>query len=314
MPNVGELLEKINLRCPVRTAEPLNRHTTFRIGGPADALVAPRETEDVRRVAAFCRDAGVPLFVLGGGANLLVADRGIRGVVLDTSALTGTDTLPGRPGTLRAWAGTPMDDLCRRALEAGLEGLAAFAAMPGSVGGSIWMNARCCEVSLSDRLEAVEELGDDLAVREEAARPGEFGYKRSPFQARRSVILRGTFRLQPGDPRRIRAEMEDRRRDREAKGHFLHPSAGSVFKNNRTFGRPTGAIIDALGLKGRRIGDAEVSSLHANIIVNRGCARAADVLALIRLIEGRVRARFGFALEREVLLVGDWGDDRGEPA
>ena len=285
----------------------MGRHTTFRIGGPADALVAPGDPQEVRRVASFCREAGVPLFVLGAGANLLVADRGIRGVVLDTSRLTGIEVPADRPGTLQALAGTSVDALCRRACREGLAGLASFAAMPGLVGGSIWMNARCYEVSLSDRLEAVEVLEEDLQVREREVRPEEYGYKRSPFQGGSAVILGGTFRLQPGDPARILEEMEARRLDREAKGHFLYPSAGSVFKNDRAFGQPSGRLIDSLGLKGARVGDAEVSPLHANIIVNRGAARAADVLALIRLVEERVRQRFGFELEREVLLVGDWG-------
>ena len=288
--------------------EPMGRHTTFRIGGPADAMVVPHDARDVRRVASFCREAGFPLFVLGGGANLLVADRGIRGVVLDTSRLTGIEAPADRPETLRARAGTPVDALCRRAREAGLAGLSSFAGMPGLVGGSIWMNARCYEVSLSDRLEAVEALEEDLQVREREVRPEEYGYKRSPFQGRPAVVLGGTFRLQPGDPARIREEMEACRRDREAKGHFLYPSAGSVFKNNRAFGQPTGRLIDSLGLKGTRVGEAEVSPLHANIIVNLGRARAADVLALIRLVEERVRQRFGFELEREVLLAGDWGE------
>ncbi len=303
-------MRKINLRLPALFDEPMSRHTTFRIGGPADALLRPQDAGEVRRAAAVCREHALPLFVLGGGANILVSDRGIRGVVLDTSGLNGIEPVGAGREALRAGAGASMDSLCRRALEAGLAGLAAFAFMPGSVGGSIWMNARCYEVSVSERLESVEALDEDLEVRRHPVRPEDYGYKRSPFQGRRSIILSGTFRLRRGEPARIREEMEARRRDREAKGHFLYPCAGSVFKNNREFGRPTGQIIDSLGLKGCRIGDAEVSRLHANIIVNRGNARAADVLALIRLAEERVREAYGLRLEREILLVGDWGEPR----
>jgi UDP-N-acetylmuramate dehydrogenase len=301
-------LKKINLRCPIRLDEPMSRHTTFRIGGPADALVAPGDLDDLRRVVGLCRERGIPLFTLGEGANILVADRGIRGVVLDTSAWSGTAA--SRGGCLAARAGTRIDALCREALCLGLSGLASFAAMPGSVGGSIWMNARCYEVSLSDRLESVEVLDAGLAVRRLPVRPEEFAYKVSPFQKTEVVILGGTFRLDRGDPARIAAEMEERRRDREAKGHFLFPCAGSVFKNDRALGQPSGRLIDALGLKGYSVGGAQVSPVHANIIVNRGGARAAEVLELIRRVEEKVRERYGSCPQREILLVGDWGDNR----
>jgi UDP-N-acetylmuramate dehydrogenase len=169
------------------------------------------------------------------------------------------------------------------------------------------MNARCYEHSISDCLESVEYLEDSLELETVPRRDADWDYKRSPFQGRSGVILGATFRLEPGgDPARLAARMAEVRSDRERKGHFLHPCAGSMFKNNRAFGVPSGMLIDRLGFRGRRLGGAMVSPLHANIIVNAGGATAAEVDALAGEIEARVRDELGFPLEREVLRVGDW--------
>jgi len=134
----------------------------------------------------------------------------------------------------------------------------------------------------------------------------DWGYKKSPFQDRATLILSASFRLTPGDAARMRGAMQSYRQDRERKGHFLHPCAGSIFKNNRAFGAPSGQLIDSLGLKGTRIGDAQVAPYHGNIFINTGAARASDMLALIEQVEAAVRTRLGFKLEREVILAGDW--------
>jgi UDP-N-acetylmuramate dehydrogenase len=178
--------------------------------------------------------------------------------------------------------------------------------LPGSVGGAVWMNARCYEREVSDVLEFVDYVDPDFGQRRLAMRRDEWDYKVSPFQGMRGVILRAGFRLAPGNPRQVEDRMQEHRQDREKKGHFLFPCAGSVFKNNRAFGAPTGVIVDSLGMKGRRIGGAQVAPFHGNIIVNTGGATARDVLALIELVEDEVRRRLGFHLEREVLLVGEW--------
>ena len=168
------------------------------------------------------------------------------------------------------------------------------------------MNARCYEREVSDVLSFVESVTLKGETRMRAPDAREWGYKRSPFQASDELILRAGFRLAEGDPARIRAEMEDHERDRERKGHFLHPCAGSIFKNNRGFGAPTGKIIDSLGLKGLRIGDAQIAPFHGNIIINAGRAEASEVLALMERMEHEVSRVLGFHLEREVVLVGEW--------
>ncbi|MGD0724399.1 MAG: UDP-N-acetylmuramate dehydrogenase [Spirochaetia bacterium] len=283
--------------------ELLAGHTSFRLGGPADLFAAPRTPEEVARIVTLCARESVPCFVLGGGTNILVSDKGVRGVVIDLTLLGG---LQAEGSLITALGGTPVSALSEFALSRGLAGMEFAYSLPGSVGGAVWMNARCYEREVSDVLEFVDYLDPDFGQRRLAMRRDEWDYKVSPFQGMRGVILRAGFRLAPGNPRQVEDRMQEHRQDREKKGHFLFPCAGSVFKNNRAFGAPTGVIVDSLGMKGRRIGGAQVAPFHGNIIVNTGGATARDVLALIELVEDEVRRRLGFHLEREVLLVGEW--------
>jgi len=308
--NVGKIPKKINLPCPASYNEPMSRHTAFRIGGPADVFVTPRSTEELAAAYKLLNEQEVPAFILGAGANILVADRGIRGAVIDMSGLQGcTLSQTGRVGILNAWAGTPISDASTHALDHGLSGLEFIYSMPGSVGGSVWMNARCYGRSISEVLSRVEVLNAEGTITDLEVDREQFSYKRSPFQHLRSLILRASFYLTPGDRKQMEERMVSIKQDREEKGHFLHPCAGSIFKNNRAFGRPTGMLIDSLRLKGASIGDARVSKLHGNIIVNAGNARGEDVLELILLLETKVREAFGFELEREILLVGQWQEE-----
>jgi UDP-N-acetylmuramate dehydrogenase len=195
------------------------------------------------------------------------------------------------------------------AAAAGLSGLEFLAGMPGTLGGALWMNARCYEKSLSDVLLETDVLDMEAGeIRRIGRAPGDFGYKKSPFQGRRFLILGALLALAAGESGKIRREMEERRRDRELKGHYRYPSAGSVFKNNRAFGKPAGQIIDELGLRGLRAGDAQVAPWHGNIIINLGKARAEDIRSLAEQIAFKVRAGRGIELEREILFVGDWGN------
>jgi UDP-N-acetylmuramate dehydrogenase len=284
-------------------------HTSFRIGGPAELFLQPEDPAELTDLFSLLHRRQVPVFLLGGGANILVGDLGVRGVVVDLSALRGCSLESGPRGEpqLACLAGTPVSGLCAEALERGLTGLEFLYAMPGTVGGAVWMNARCYERSVADVLEQVEYITAEGRPVRYLPRLEEFGYKTSPFQAMDALILRAWFRTSSGDPSAIERIMREHKEDREAKGHFLWPCAGSVWKNNRSFGEPTGRIIDSLGLKGLRVGDAMVSDRHANIIVNLGEARAADVLAVMERVEAVVLERRGFRLEREILLVGDFG-------
>jgi len=303
---VRELAGKIKIDGELRLDEPMRAHSSFRLGGPADLYAAPAHAGDLERLLRALSRERVPFFLLGGGTNILVSDRGIRGAVVDLGRISGIE---GHNGLVTAFCGAPVSSVSEFARSRGLAGMEFAYSLPGSVGGAVWMNARCYDREVSDVLEFVESLipaAGGSTPRRRGVDREEWGYKRSPFQGNRECILRAGFRLEPGDPAAIEAAMRAHRQDRERKGHFLFPCAGSVFKNNRDFGAPTGALIDSLGLKGRSAGGARIAPFHGNIIVNTGDAKAADVLALIELAEEEVEKRLGLRLEREVQLVGEW--------
>jgi UDP-N-acetylmuramate dehydrogenase len=204
-------------------------------------------------------------------------------------------------------SGTSMDEAAEIAAAAGLSGLEFLAGMPGSVGGAVWMNARCYGREIADALAETEIVyfSPGLPIRLPTNKAA-FGYKRSPFQDRPCLILSAVFSLTPRDKTEIRRDMEAHRLDRKAKGHYRFPCAGSVFKNSRDFGKPVGKIIDELGLRGLRTGGAQVAPFHGNIIINTGGASAADIRALAEEAAARVKAAAGFVLEPEILFAGDW--------
>lgn len=305
MARLRDFLEKINIRAEVAWEEALSLHSSFRIGGPAEALVAPATREDLLALLAAARAESIPVFVLGGGANVVFPDRGLRGLVVDTRLLNHIEV---GGSLIVAEAGARVDGLCEACQAVALAGLETFYGMPGSLGGAVYMNARCYEVEMADRLSWVESaLPDGSGVERRDLDPGEWAYKLSPFQPGQAcagrVILGAGFALAPGDPVAIGRTMAEKRADREAKGHYRLPSAGSVFKNDRSLGKPTGRILDELGLRGRRIGGAMVSKWHANIFVNAGGATAADLRALVDLARDEARRALGIELEPEVLFV-----------
>jgi len=300
MKSFRELFETSGI--PALFDEPMRNHTTFKIGGPAEVYVAVRTQSGIQDLLRLCRRHDIPVFVLGAGANILVGDRGIRGVVLSLEAFREihiTDNM------LSAGAGASISDASRRASDAGLAGLENFYSMPGSIGGSVWMNARCYGSSVSDVLAEVLVIDQKLESTVKKLEPGLFEYKKSPFQGNGDIIVSADFRLARADSALLQNRMREYEEDRRAKGHFSHPSAGSVFKNNRSFGEPSGRIIDSLGLRGFGIGGARVSPLHANIITNEEDATADDVRRLIDHIREKVRQAYGFELEPEVLFVGE---------
>jgi UDP-N-acetylmuramate dehydrogenase len=332
-------MEKINIPKPpsgfLRYDEPMASHTTFRVGGPADVWVRPG-WECFPRYAAellgFARREGIPILVLGGGANLVVADRGIRGIVLDTGDWLGWEqpargqghvgdkAIPEAAADDRGAStdarvevsirsGTPVDDFLNAAADQGWGGIEFLAGMPGSLGGAVWMNARCQGHSISEALTGVEILDESLNRRWIPYRPEDYAYKRSPFQRQDTLILSAGFALRPGDPAELRRTIQDLRRGREEKGQFRFPSAGSVFKNDQALGKPSGKIIDELGLRGLSSGGAKVAPWHGNFIINTGKAAASDIRTLTRTVAARVRDALGISLEPEILFVGDWGED-----
>ncbi len=308
--NLRKLMEKINTETDftgrIRFGEPLRDHTTFRVGGPADVWVQPAgpSVPAYAKVLLWhARSQGIPVFILGGGANLVVADRGIRGIVLDLCAWSG---LSFSGTTVRILAGTDLDRAAALCAERGLGGLEFFAGMPGTLGGAVWMNARCYDHSISDVLSETDILDDRLELVSAPRRAEDFAYKKSPFQGMDCLILSARFKLSPRPAEDQRMDMARCRRDRLAKGHYRLPSAGSAFKNDYAYGQPMGRVIDQLGLRGLQIGGARVADWHGNIIVNTGGATASDIRDLTRVLAEKIMKSLGLRAECEILFAGDW--------
>lgn len=309
--NVRKKLKKINITGKILTDVSMKLHTTFETGGIADYFAVPSGYEDLVKLLDFAKKHTVPFFILGGGANILVSDKGIRGLVIDMknlSELHFEDTL------CTAGAGYSISELAAAAAEKSLSGLDFIYGMPGSVGGAVWMNARCYDVSISDILIKVDYLNEKLERKslETDEILNTFSYKDSPFQHSSNVILSASFRLVKGDKKEIIKKMNHHKKDRECKGHYRYPCAGSVFKNNRAFGKPTGVIIDSLGLKGYSRGEARIAEFHGNIIVNKGSARSKDIKNIVDYTRELTQKKLGLELETEIQFVGDWGGEEGE--
>ena len=295
----------------VRYNEPMADHCTFKAGGPADCWLRPSGDGFPLFAASLLKaasDEKMPVFFLGGGANILAGDSGLRGIVLDIGGWAGEVTQQ-REEVLEFRVGTGSDAAAEIAAGKGLSGLEFLAGMPGSIGGAVWMNARCYGSEIADVLhetEIVDFTQNPPQRLRVPAKKNEFAYKRSPFQGRKNLILSASFSLKQAEENQIRAEMISHRKDREDKGHYRFPSAGSVFKNNPAFGMPTGKIIDDLGLRGLHRGGAQVAPWHGNIIVNTGGATAADIRFLVNEVAAQVKAVKGFSLEPEILFIGEW--------
>ncbi|NLU49398.1 MAG: UDP-N-acetylmuramate dehydrogenase [Syntrophomonadaceae bacterium] len=285
----------------LRFNEPMARHTTFQIGGPADVMVFPTGVEQVRAVVAWCQARNIPFLIMGRGSNLLVRDKGIRGVVLKLGEEFRKVNILGEQ--VEAQAGVLLAELSDMTAAAGLSGLEFAEGIPGSLGGAIYMNAGAYGGEMRDVVEQVEAMSEDGYVRVFSGRELGFGYRNSVFQRNGCIILSARLTLKKGDQGEIRARMRELARRRREKQPLELPSAGSAFK--RPEGYYVGPLVEKLGLKGYRIGGAEISRKHAGFIVNTGGATASHVLALISLVQDRAREQFGVNLEPEMRIVGE---------
>ena len=299
----AEIARAVGGEGEVRFDEPMDRHTTLRIGGPVDAWVAPATLAAVQRVRRLCASQQWPNRAVGAGSNLLVRDRGVRGVLLSSERLRELRFVDAPRGAeARVGAGVATGKLLSEAMRRGLGGVEFLGGVPGSVGGGLVMNAGTLLGEFKDVTARVRSVDGQGALVERDARACGFVYRGSALPPDEFVV-EGDLLL----PARERAAIEaavralrDRRRAREPHGL---PNAGSIFKNPP--GDFAGRLIEACGWKGRRAGDAEVSVAHANWIVNTGRARATDVLRLVEGIRADVHARFGVTLELEVKVVGE---------
>ena len=281
---------------------PMARFTTFRVGGPADVLVNIDSTAEISVALRAAKAAGVPVTVIGNGSNLLVRDGGIRGLVVRISQPMSAITREG--DTLTVQAGATLPAVAAFAQRSGLDGLAPMAGIPGTLGGAVIMNAGAYGGEMSQIVTRVDAIArsDGKPIRFEGRALG-FAYRHSAMMDANVIVTDVTMRLTPGDPDAIARRTEELLAARREKQPLEYPSAGSTFK------RPEGAfaakLIDDAGLKGLRVGDAQVSEKHAGFIVNLGSATASDILALMDEVKARVRAASGITLEPEVRILGE---------
>lgn len=282
----------------VHAEEPLAAHTTFEIGGPAQWLVEPATEEQVRAIAALCRAEGVRLRVLGLGSNVLAADAGVRGVVLKLADRFAHIEVRGSEIVVQAGASNAA--VAEAACAAGLAGYEFASGIPGTVGGAAIMNAGAYDGEFKDVAVEVRCLAPDGALVDVSAEEARWSYRHSMMNDRGYIVLGAVLRLHPDEPCAIRARMDDLRRRREEKQPLEMPSAGSTFK--RPVGYFAGKLIQDAGLRGYRVGGAQVSIKHTGFVVNAGGATAADVKQLIADVQERVFACEGVRLEPEVRM------------
>lgn len=280
---------------------PLADLTTFRIGGTAELFCEPQDKEELKDALKFIREHLCRYYLLGGGSNTLFSDAGFKGLVISMKSFTGIT----RQGTkVRALSGTSMDKLNAFCEREGLSGLEFSGGLPGSVGGAVYMNARAYHGEMSSVVSSVtvfDMLGEEKVIAKDDIG---YAYKQSVFMGNPSlIIVEVELDLIQSTSIAVKALTEQHRKDRENKGQYAWPSAGCVFKNDRSAGLPSGQLIDSLGLKGKQAGGAQVYERHANFIVNKGGAKAADVVKLIEEIESTVLKEKGIKLEREVRVV-----------
>jgi UDP-N-acetylmuramate dehydrogenase len=290
---------------------PLAPYTTFRIGGPADVLYDATTDEELASAVVSARVTGIPVFVLGLGANILVGDLGIRGLVVRNRA---RNVRIAADGAVRAESGTVVADLIRQTVAEGLAGLEHYVGIPSTVGGAVWQNLHFLSPAperertmfIEEVVESVELLGTDGARHSASRDEMAFGYDVSRLHTSGETALAVNFRLAPGDPDTLHRVMQENLAWRGSRHPWLeyHPSAGSIFKKIEGVG--AGRLIEQCGLKGSRIGGAQISHIHANIMVNLGAATAADVRALIEHAQRAVAERFDQYLQPEIGFIGEF--------
>jgi UDP-N-acetylmuramate dehydrogenase len=295
----------------VRRDEPLAPYTTFKIGGPADLVYHADSADDLARAITAARELGVPWFVLGLGANILVGDRGFRGLVIRNEAEHHRFTDDGR---LWTESGAVVGDLVLESVNRGWSGLEHYVGIPSTVGGAIWQNLHFLSPAperertmfIAEVFESCDILSEEGERKTVGADYVQFGYDDTVFHHRRDVVLAATFKLAKGDPFVLHRILQENLSWRGARHPWLqvHPSAGSIFKKIEGVG--AGRLIDQCGLKGFRIGDAQISHIHANIMVNLGHATAKDVRALIAHAQQAVAAKFDQHLQVEIGFIGEF--------
>lgn len=296
-----------NWSCPIKTLNIDKKHTlapytTFKIGGEAEFFCTPANGDELIEALKFASEQGLPYYILGGGANTLFADTMIKGLVISTLKM---DSIEIDEEIVHACAGVDIGDLNEMLTGASLSGMEFAGGLPGTLGGAVYMNARCYGGEMSMIVESVGIVDGSFEKRRLSLAELDYSYKNSIFMHKKDYIITDvTLKLQRGSREKIIEDYKSNLEDRKGKGQFSYPSAGCIFKNDYDTGIPTGKLIDSLGLKGKAIGGAEIYERHCNFIINKEQARAEDVLKLIEFVEEEVFRQKGIKLEREVRVIG----------
>lgn len=286
----------------VLTDEPMKKHVTFRVGGPADYFVTPESAEEVQKIILLCKEKGMPYYILGNGSNLLVSDNGYRGVIIQIYKSMSNITVEGELVT--AQAGALLSAIAAQAAGASLTGFEFASGIPGTIGGAAVMNAGAYGGEMKDVMEQVTVLTKDGEILVIPGEQMEMGYRTSIVAKNQYIVLEAVIRLAHGDQEQIRARMNELKEKRTTKQPLEYPSAGSTFK--RPEGYFAGKLIEDAGLRGFQIGGAQVSEKHCGFVINKDQATAADVRELIRQVSERVRENSGVTLEPEVKMLGEF--------
>ena len=301
-------LREINAPERVREAESLAAHCSFRTGGPADLYVQVETAEELQKTLELLSESGTEVFLLGRGTNLLIGDGGYRGAVVTMCAPAGAETelssVRADGNTITAGAGSSLLKIAMAAKEASLAGFEFAAGIPGSLGGAIVMNAGAYNGEMKDVVESVRILYPGKGICERTGDDMKFGYRTSRLKEEDGIVLSATIELVPGDRGAIEVRIAELAQKRKEKQPLEYASAGSTFK--RPEGYFAGKLIEDAGLKGFRVGEAQVSEKHAGFVINRGGASAAQVRALIEEVQRQVLENSGVKLEREVIYLGEF--------
>lgn len=281
--------------------EPMSKHTTFNIGGPADYLLFPSNMEQLSKIFVLLKNYDIPHTILGNGSNVLVLDKGIRGAVIKMHAPMSYKQCEGN--RIVAGAGAYLKHVSQFAAENGLTGMEFACGIPGSLGGAVFMNAGAYDGEMAKIVVQVKTVTHNGKILTYERDELDFGYRHSVFQHNGQAICEIVLELAPGDKESIQAKIDDFTQRRESKQPLEMPSAGSTFK--RPQGYFAGTLIDETGLKGLQVGGAQISTKHAGFVVNSGNATAADVLNLIKEVQERVYAKNGIRLFPEVRIIGE---------
>ena len=286
----------------VQKDELMKKHTTFRIGGPADYFIMPSNEKELEETIRVCREFSIPIYIVGNGSNLLVGDKGFRGAIIQLYKSMGTFQVEGNQIT--AQAGCSLAQIANAALDAALTGFEFAAGIPGTLGGAVVMNAGAYGGEMKDVLETVTVLTRDGDVKTLTKDELELGYRTSNVLKNEYVVLEGVIALEKGNKEEIKAKMDEYALARKTKQPLEYPSAGSTFK--RPEGYFAGKLIQDSGLKGFTVGGAQVSEKHSGFVINKGNATAADVMELIRQVTAKVKEDTGVTMEPEVKQIGEF--------